>query len=121
MPASGSGNLPRDPKPAPCLTGFHATGGIRDTVVIELPKGGYAPRFIHRTAPRPGVFRGRLRDCPGTPHDPRLGLLALITRAAMAGWPFLGTPALKPRDSVAGPDRDRTTSVAVLRFDTMHP
>jgi Flp pilus assembly protein TadD len=76
------------------LKQYYAAAGREDAVLIELPKGSYAPAFSRRTAPRRAAWR---RWMP-------LALAAVVAAGLLAGWALTrsrrerapDTPAVNP-------------------------
>jgi TolB-like protein len=70
------------------LSGYYMKEGKADALVIEMPKGGYVPRFreveeeSQVTAPIPEVTRAR----PGARFWVALGLACLVIGLAAVGW-----------------------------------
>jgi adenylate cyclase len=62
------------------LSGYYAKEGKADALIIELPKGGYVPRFREIVATRPPTERSAPR------RKVALALAGLVLALAIAGW-----------------------------------
>ena len=60
------------------LAEYYVDAGAADTVVIELPKGGYTPIFRNREPARQGLPTGKKRRRPWWPFAAAAGLVAAL-------------------------------------------
>src|SRR5580658_6866310 len=92
------------------LAEYYQQEGLDDPVIIELPKGGYVPRFRARPAP-PQIEAPEAIPVPAAkPAFPRwtiaVAALAVVLATVLAMWLRMGRTSLQP---------PRRQSIAVLR------
>ena len=90
------------------LEHYYLTDGVDDPVVIDIPKGGYVPRFIPRATAAPGVAGQAAAVLPPLqqwstasfgPASWVIAVLALLLLGLVA-YSFIGGPQLQQQASV---------------------
>jgi len=111
------------------LTDYYETEGRRDPVLIELPKGGYTPRFTHnegvasKTAIHAQVFSATLVAAPGRSLTRISSVVVLTIIVALTAWIYLTKDRQTTPNSSAvmieNPTQSSKLFLAVLPLKTL--